>query len=322
MDVKEAEGLLRGLAGVFEANPGARELAASFFEHNTRTSALRDPLPKLDTRYRALVEQMPAVIFMASLEGGISEAYVSPHIEALLGYSQAEWLDDPVRWYRQIHPEDKERWSTEAAEMLTSGTQLSSVYRVLARDGRVVWLQCNAKMVRDEHGRPWFIHGLAVDITELTETQLSLERAHADLGRRAGELEAANLRLKYQMAEREAAQKNLRESEQRFRLLVDGVRDYGIFMLDADGYVVSWNQGANASKATPRTKSSANTSQSFMWKGISEEELLNKAWPSPGAKADMKPRVGGRGKMDQRFGRTCLLQRSPTPPGNSGDLPS
>ena len=52
---------------------------------------------------------------MAYLDRGIGEAYVSPQIEATLGFSQQEWLEDPVRWYRQIHPDDKERWSMEAA---------------------------------------------------------------------------------------------------------------------------------------------------------------------------------------------------------------
>jgi hypothetical protein len=38
---------------------------------------------------------------MAYLDRGIGEAYVSPQIEALLGFSQAEWLEDPVRWYER-----------------------------------------------------------------------------------------------------------------------------------------------------------------------------------------------------------------------------
>ena len=61
---------------------------------------------------------------MASLEGGIGDAYVSPQIEAALGFSQSEWLQDPIRWYPHIHPDDKERWSIEAAEMFVSGKTL------------------------------------------------------------------------------------------------------------------------------------------------------------------------------------------------------
>ena len=84
------------------------------------------PAPTLEARYRVLLDQIPAVVFMAYLDQGIGEAYVSPQIEATLGFSQEEWLEDPVRWYRQIHPDDKDRWSTEAAEMFLSGKPLRS----------------------------------------------------------------------------------------------------------------------------------------------------------------------------------------------------
>ena len=112
---------------------------------------------------------------MAYLDRGIGEAYVSPQIEATLGFSQAEWLEDPVLWYRQVHPDDKDRWSVEASEMFLSGKPLRSAYRVVARDGRVIWFHCEAKMIRRPDGRPWFIHGIAFDITELKRTEEELE---------------------------------------------------------------------------------------------------------------------------------------------------
>ena len=68
-----------------------------------------------EARYRALVEQLPAVTFMAALNEGINEIYVSPQIEKLLGFTQREWLDDPILWYRQLHPDDQARWHTEFA---------------------------------------------------------------------------------------------------------------------------------------------------------------------------------------------------------------
>ena len=134
-------------------------------------------LADVDARYRTLVEQIPAVVFMAFLDKGIGEAYVSPQIETVLGFSQEEWLNDPVRWYQQIHPDDKARWSIEAAGLFMSGQPLKSLYRVLARDGHVVWFHCEAKMVRNEDGQPWFIHGVAFDISELKQTEEALEKS-------------------------------------------------------------------------------------------------------------------------------------------------
>src|SRR6202041_3856688 len=87
-----------------------------------------------------------------------------------------EWLEDPVRWYDQIYPDDKQRWSSGAAEMFLSGKPLKSAYRVLARDGRVLWFHCEAEMIRREDGRPWFIHGVGVDITELKQAEEELQQ--------------------------------------------------------------------------------------------------------------------------------------------------
>jgi PAS domain S-box-containing protein len=130
----------------------------------------------MQARYRSLVEQLPAVVFLVYLDRGIGEAYVSPYIEAALGFSQAEWLEDPVRWYRHIHPEDNLRWSEEAAEMFLTGKPLRSVYRVIARDGHVVWFHCEAKMVRSDDGHPWFIQGVAFDITDLKQAEEALHQ--------------------------------------------------------------------------------------------------------------------------------------------------
>jgi PAS domain S-box-containing protein len=161
-----------------EAESALQDLAAVFFRSPPDTSEL--PPPNADDKYRTLVEQLPAVVFMAYLDRGIGEAYVSPRIEQILGFSQSEWLEDPVRWYSQIHPDDRQRWSIEAAEMFLTGHPLRSAYRVIARDGRVVWFQCEAKMIRRDDGRPWFIHGVGFDITELKRTEQTLQEHIAE----------------------------------------------------------------------------------------------------------------------------------------------
>lgn len=169
-DLGEAEALLLKLATVFAASSGSVTPSCVAYPSEDLPSS------NLEARYRALLEQIPAVVFMAYLDRGVSEAYVSPEIEASLGYSREEWLEDPVRWYARIHPDDKQRWSIEAAGMFLSGKPLRSSYRVMARDGSVVWFHCDARMVRRPDGSPWFIHGVAFDISDLKDTERALQQ--------------------------------------------------------------------------------------------------------------------------------------------------
>jgi PAS domain S-box-containing protein len=169
-DLAEAEALLLEMARVFAgASKGVVPDSGPAPTDDAHDS-------NLEAKYRALLEQIPAVVFMAYLDRGVSEAYVSPEIEAALGYSREEWLEDPVRWYEHIHPEDKQRWSLEAADMFLSGNVLRSSYRVIARDGRVVWFHCDARMVRRADGQPWFVHGVAFDISDLKHTERALQQ--------------------------------------------------------------------------------------------------------------------------------------------------
>src|SRR5689334_22502888 len=62
-------------------------------------------LTRLRARFQTLVEQIPAVTFLAVLGEGQNDIYVSPYIEQLLGFSQQEWLDNPFLWYWQLHPD-------------------------------------------------------------------------------------------------------------------------------------------------------------------------------------------------------------------------
>jgi PAS domain S-box-containing protein len=144
-------------------------------------------LRKLEARFRTLIEEIPAVTFMAALDEGVNELYVSPQIESLLGFSQKEWLENPVLWYAQLHPDDRERWHQEFAHTCSRGVPFRSVYRFIARDGRVVWVHGEAKLVRDEQGRPIFLQGVAFDITGMKQAEAELKALNETLDQQVRE---------------------------------------------------------------------------------------------------------------------------------------
>lgn len=118
-----------------------------------------------EIEYRTLVEQVPAIIYTARLDEIGSTFYVSKRIEQL-GFSQAEWLEDPALWSKQLHPDDRERVLAEYTRAYTKGEPFRSEYRLLARDGRVVWFRDESVIVRDSTGQPLYLQGVMMDITE------------------------------------------------------------------------------------------------------------------------------------------------------------
>jgi PAS domain S-box-containing protein len=168
-----------------QAEVQALRAKLAMLERTEEQSAAR--LRKAEARFRNLVEEIPAVTFMAPLDEGVGELYVSPQIEALLGFSQKEWVEDPVLWYRQLHPDDRERWNTEFAPTCAEGQAFSSVYRFVARDGRVVWVRGEAKVVKDDDGRPLFLQGIAFDITAIKEAEAEQISLNQTLEQRVAE---------------------------------------------------------------------------------------------------------------------------------------
>ncbi len=177
---EEALKVLLQLAGALHStDPERRQIVLPAGGPRETGAAAKDPVARAAARYQALVEQIPAVTFMAALDEGVNEMYVSPQIEALLGYSQQEWLDDPVLWFSRLHPEDRALWNEEFARGVATGGPFRAQCRVIARDGRVVWIQGEARLVRDENGNPLFLQGIAFDITESKRADQEIREAQA-----------------------------------------------------------------------------------------------------------------------------------------------
>ena len=136
---------------------------------------------KAEARYRTLIEQLPVVTAMAALDEDIHELYVSPQVEELLGFTQEQWLSDPVLWYHQIHPEDRDLLHQEFARGCATGGPFKAEFRALNRNGTVVWIHGEARVVRDEEGRPLFIQGVAYDISETKRAEEAMRAAAEQL---------------------------------------------------------------------------------------------------------------------------------------------
>ncbi len=134
-----------------------------------------------EAKYRTLVEQIPAITYIDELDptepAGYRTQYVSPQIESMLGYSPPEFMAQPGLWPDLIHPEDRERVLLHDAAFYRQGGDYRDEYRLISRDGRVVWVKDAAKLVRDPAGRPRFAQGVVYDITEGKRAEVELQRA-------------------------------------------------------------------------------------------------------------------------------------------------
>lgn len=167
---------------------------------------------RTELRYRHLVEQIPAVVFTAGLDGGLYDIYVSPQIESLLGYSQAEWVSNPVLWYDRLHYGDRRKLDAEFARGCITGGPFRADCRFLTRDGAVVWVHGEARLIKDARGVPVLLQGVAFDISE---TKRAEEIARASLREKETLLKEIHHRVK----------NNLQVTSSLLKLQAEGVVD-------------------------------------------------------------------------------------------------
>lgn len=129
--------------------------------------------------YRNLLERIPAVSYIAGFGESGRWEYVSPQIEEMLGFTPEEWKSDSDLWFRQIHPEDRGHALEDEVTSKATGNPLRSEYRILAKDGHVVWVRDEAALVRDQKGAPRHWQGFIYDITGRKETEHALEESES-----------------------------------------------------------------------------------------------------------------------------------------------
>ena len=149
----------------------------------TEVEAGRAARFEAEAKYRALVEHIPAVVYLDPVDEDSESIYVSPQVVELLGIEQDEWLTDPYAWRHHVHPEDIDRAWDEYRHAYNAHEPLNHEYRMVHEDGSVRWVLEQAYPIDDEQGHPWLIQGVIFDITErkLAEEQVAFLAYHDKL---------------------------------------------------------------------------------------------------------------------------------------------
>jgi diguanylate cyclase (GGDEF)-like protein/PAS domain S-box-containing protein len=123
-------------------------------------------LREATAKYRVLVEQIPAIVYVDVADETMATTYVSPQIESLLGITPQEYIDDPDLWTKRLHPDDRDAALAAYLEGRELGEPFTFEYRLIGTDGNEVWFRDSAIVVTSEDGAPALIQGLMLDITE------------------------------------------------------------------------------------------------------------------------------------------------------------
>jgi PAS domain S-box-containing protein len=133
-------------------------------------------LREAEVKYRALVEGLPAIVYVAEFGSDGEFKYVSPQVETILGYTPKEFGSASI-WLQRIVPEDRHIAIDAESELLRGEGRVQWEYRILAKDGSLVWIREEADSILDEDGRPQFLQGVMYDITNQKRAEEQLVNA-------------------------------------------------------------------------------------------------------------------------------------------------
>jgi len=125
-----------------------------------------------------LLEQLPLVTYVTPFDAPWSVEYVSPQIEPLLGFPVENWVSDPDFWLGRVAVDDRELFLATCASVRSAGEQVSVDYRLIARDGREVWVRDVAGLATADDGSVT-VQGFLADITREKELERALARERA-----------------------------------------------------------------------------------------------------------------------------------------------
>jgi PAS domain S-box-containing protein len=142
-----------------------------FFRDITARTRLQQELRDSETKYRTLIDHLPAVVYAVAEDEAQTRLYFSPRHEELTGYSVAETLARTDSWVNCVHPDDRARVAEENARSEAASDSFRAEYRHLRKDGSYVWVQDECVPVRDDSEKIISWQGVLLDITERIQAE-------------------------------------------------------------------------------------------------------------------------------------------------------
>ena len=141
-----------------------------------------------EAKYQSLIAHVPAITYTRAPEAGAPRRFMTERVRRLLGYGSKELLVDRELFVRLVHPEDRDRVADELGAMPEPGGATRIEYRLIARDGRTVWVEDVSAVVLGDGGRPLCVQGFLHDVSELRAAageRLRLQAAQASAAEEA-----------------------------------------------------------------------------------------------------------------------------------------
>ena len=157
-----------------EAEDGLLVIAA--IRDITERRGAENALREAETKYRTLVENMAATVYIDMADEPHATLYISPQVREMLGYAPEDWIAKPEFCNDIVHPEDSQRMWKEAEESQTRG-RFAGEYRYIAKDGRVVWVHDEAVLLEGDGEAPAVWQGVMLDITAQKEAEEALRQS-------------------------------------------------------------------------------------------------------------------------------------------------
>ena len=155
-----------------------------------------------ETRYRTIIENIPAAVYIQPADDTGALTYISPYTEKILGYPRKDLTSGGENWISLLHPDDRALVLAEDTRTNETGEPLRIEYRQRASDGRYVWIRQESVLVRDEDGEPLYWQGFLWDITDRKQAEEEIRRLNETLEQRVAVRTS-------QLAEREARLREL-----------------------------------------------------------------------------------------------------------------